>query len=243
MIRASKITVSTFALALLFCLRSDVIACTCMGNVGPPCQEYWRADAVFVGQVKAKEFKEQFKKAEVRAPGEEVRVTFTITEAFRGALGKEADVFTNSSGAFCGYSFDSGGTYIVYASEYPKGGGKLYTSICTRTQRYSESSPDIAYAKPLANVPSGAVISGVVIHVREGHGPDSRVPLANVRVIVTGKDKQVKVTTNNKGRYKTPPLPAGEYAIKIEPPEGMSEQKWKATVMDRGCVEVSFRPR
>ncbi|MGH9937166.1 MAG: carboxypeptidase regulatory-like domain-containing protein [Blastocatellia bacterium] len=231
MIRASKITVSTFALALLFLLRGDIIACTCMVT-GPPCQEYWQADAVFVGRVKAKELKE------VRVFGAEVRVTFTITEAFRGTLGKEVDIFTNNNSAACGYGFDRGGTYLVYANEYPKGGGKLHTGICTRTQRYSESSPDIAYAKSLAKAPAGAVISGVVTH-----GLDSRVPLANVRVIVTGKGKQVKVTTDDKGRYKTPSLPAGEYTVKIEPPEGMSDQERKVTVADRGCAEVPFCPR
>jgi len=246
MIRASKITVSIFALALLFCLRDDVFACTCIAN-GPPCQAYWQSDAVFVGQVKAKESKEKFRKAVggavVEVLGAEVRVTFAITEAFRGVTGKEVDIFTSDNSASCGYGFDRGGTYIVYAHEYPKGGGKLHTNICTRTQRYSESSPDIAYAKSLAKAPAGAVISGVVIHVREGGGRDSRVPLANVRVIVTGKDKQVEVTTDDEGRYKTPSLPAGEYTVKIEPPEGMSEREQKVTVADRGCAEVSFWPR
>src|SRR5215475_3464587 len=247
MIRVSKITISTFALALFFCLCSDSFACSCAGN-GPPCQAFWQADAVFVGQVKSKELKARFEKGrngeEMRVlGGGEVRVTFTITDAFRGAPGKEVDIFTNDSSAACGYGFNNGGVYIVYATEYPKGSGKLHTSICSRTQKYSESSPDIAYAKSLARATPGAVIFGTVIHVSEGGDRDSGVPLANVRVIVTGKDKQVEAMTDGEGRYKTPSLPADEYTVRAEPPQGMSEQERKVRVVDRGCAEASFRPR
>jgi Carboxypeptidase regulatory-like domain len=246
MIRVSKITISTFALAMFFCLCSDSFACDCAGS-GPPCQAFWQADAIFVGQVKAKDLKARFEKdgngEELRAPGGgEARVTFTITEAFRGTTGKEVDIFTNESSS-CGYGFENGGVYIVYAYEHPKGGGKLHTSICSRTQKYSESSPDIAYAKSLARATPGAVILGAVTHDREGADRDSLVPLANVRVIVTGKDKQVEATTDDEGRYKTPSLPPGEYTVRAEPPQGMSEHEQKVTVADRGCAEVSFWPR
>src|SRR5262247_1071901 len=245
MIRVSKITISTFALAMFFCLCSDSFACSCAGS-GPPCQAFWQADAVFVGQVKAKELKARFEKGrngeESRMlGGGEARVTFTITDAFRGAPGKEVDIFTND-GAYS-YEFENGGVYLVYATEYPKGSGKLYTSGCSRTQKYSESSPDIAYAKSLARAAPGAVIFGTVIHVSEGGDRDSGVPLANVRVIVTGKDKQVEATTDGEGRYKTPSLPADEYTVRAEPPQGMSEHERKVKVADRGCAEVSFWPR
>jgi len=130
--------------------------------------------------------------------------------------------------------------YIVYAHEYPKGGGRLFVSSCSRTQKFSESSPDIAYAKSLAKAPPGAVISGVVIHIRGGAVRDSDVPLANIRVIVTGKNKQVEASTDEEGRYRTPTLPAGEYTVRLEPPKGVSEQERKVTVADSECAEVSF---
>jgi 5-hydroxyisourate hydrolase-like protein (transthyretin family) len=245
MIRVSTITISTFALALFFCLCSDSFACDCARS-GQPCQAFWQADAVFVGQVKAKDLKARYEEGgngeELRVlGGGEARVTFTITEAFRGAPGKEVDIFTND-GVYS-YEFENGGVYIVYAYEHPKGSGKLYTSSCSRTQKYSESSPDIAYARSLARATSGAVIFGAVTHEREGGDRDSLVPLANVRVIVTGKDIQVEAATDDEGRYKTPSLPAGEYTVRAEPPRGMSEQERKVTVADRGCAEVSFWPR
>src|SRR5262245_24343894 len=246
MIRASKITVSTCALALLFCLGGDVFACSCV-RPGPPCQEYWRADAVFVGLVKAKEIKEEAFKTpdgvEVRRLDAEVRVTFTITDAFRGVTGNEVDIFTNNSSAACGYNFERDRVYIVYAYEYPKGDGKFRASICSRTQIYSESSPDIAYARSLAKAAPGAVISGAVTYIREDAGRYTNVPLANVRVMVTGRDKRFEATSDGEGRYKTPRLPAGEYTIRGEPPRGMSEQEHKVSVADGGCAEVSFWPR
>src|SRR5262245_58332266 len=246
MIRVSKITISTFALALFFCLCSDSFACECVIS-GQPCQEFWQADAVFVGQVKAKDLKARYVKGvngeELRVFGRgEARVTFTITEAFRGAQGKEIDIFTTDSSAH-GYEFENDGVYLVYATEYPKGGGKLYTSGCSRTQKYSESSPDIAYARSLASATPRGVIFGSVIHDREGADHDSRGPLANVRVIVTGKNKQVEAMTDDEGRYKTSSLPAGEYTVRAELPQGMSYVDQKVTVADRGCAEVSFWPR
>jgi len=133
--------------------------------------------------------------------------------------------------------------YIVYAYEYPKGDGKLFASICTRTQMYSESSPDIAYARSLARALPGAVISGAVTYIRDDAGRYTNVPLANLRVIVTGRDKQFEATTDKEGRYKTTTLPAGEYTVRVEPPKGMSEQERKVTVADGGCAEVTFWPR
>src|SRR5262249_15981578 len=130
--RVSKIVVSIFALSLFFCSGGDIFACSCIAS-GPPCQAYWQADAVFVGQVKAKEIKEEITIApngeRLRSLDAEVRATFTITEAFRGVAGKEVEIITTASGAACGYHFEVGGVYIVYAYEFPKGGGKLHTNI------------------------------------------------------------------------------------------------------------------
>ena len=213
---------------------------------GPPCREYWRADAVFVGLVKAKEIKDEFTKSAsgemVRRLNADIRVTFSITEAFRGASGKEIDVFTTNGGGSCGYDFQRDRVYIVYAYEYPKGSGKLHASICSRTQMFSESSPDIAYARSLAKAQPGSVISGSVTLIREDAG-NSSAPLSDARVIVTGEDKEVDVTTDNDGRFKTPTLPAGEYIVRLEPPEGMSAPEEKVTVADGGCAEVLFWPR
>src|SRR5262245_45178734 len=102
MIRVSRIIISVYALALSLCLSGDVLACLCSMSNAPPCQAYWQADAVFVGQVKAKELKARFEEGRngerLRVlGGGEVRVTFTITDAFRGVSGKEVDISTNDS--------------------------------------------------------------------------------------------------------------------------------------------------
>ena len=54
--------------------------------------------------------------------------------------GGSFDVWT-SSGA-CGFDFQVGETYLVYADE---GSNLFFTSSCTRTNRLSDAGPDLSY--------------------------------------------------------------------------------------------------
>ena len=132
------------------------LACDCRGEGIKPCQEYWRADVVFIGTVAtirtvpkkegAYEFRRQL-------------VTFAVGEAFRGIRSGQADIFTG--GGDCGYSFKTGETYFVYAYRN-KEDGTVSTSICTRTRPLAQATEDLSYIRALASAVAGGVIFGKV---------------------------------------------------------------------------------
>jgi len=58
------------------------------------------------------------------------RVTFSVLETFKGAPTKEVQLATGIGGGDCGYSFDLGQEYVVYAYGEPS---KLTANICSLT--------------------------------------------------------------------------------------------------------------
>jgi hypothetical protein len=88
----------------------------------------------------------------------EYSVTLHVARSWRG-LEKQARVTlrTAKSGATCGYAFEVGTSYLVYAGGAP---GKLEVNSCSRTRRLREASEDLA-ALGSANTPAtGAAKQG-----------------------------------------------------------------------------------
>jgi hypothetical protein len=83
------------------------------------------ADTVFVATV--------ISKSAIVANNENVfSVRLASEQVFRGDLGgREVEVLTTFSGASCGFPFEIGKQYLVYATRWEKD-QKLYTGICTR---------------------------------------------------------------------------------------------------------------
>jgi hypothetical protein len=77
-----------------------------------------------------------------RKPGDlYVTVRFKIEEFWKGALNKEAAVFTGHGGGDCGYKFEVGQRYLVYAYRYND--TELGTNICQRTADWIEAAEDL----------------------------------------------------------------------------------------------------
>src|SRR5689334_5379765 len=76
---------------------------------GPPCMEFWRADAVFIGVATRVE---RISNNPQLANGQYLRTTayFNVEEAFRG-VDRSAIVFELDH---CGYFFKAGEQYLVY---------------------------------------------------------------------------------------------------------------------------------
>jgi hypothetical protein len=111
-------------------------ACSC-APPGDPRAELEHADAVFSGRV-----------VEVE-PGEQERgfrrlaVRFALDAVWKGLPeGDEATVRTAEHGAACGYSFEPGEEYLVYA--YAIESGELTTGLCTRNAPRSRATDDLA---------------------------------------------------------------------------------------------------
>ena len=77
-----------------------------------------------------------------RKPGDlYVAVRFEVEEFWKGALRKEVTVFTGQGGGDCGYKFEVGQRYLVYAYTYND--TELGTNICQRTAGLLEAAADL----------------------------------------------------------------------------------------------------
>lgn len=109
---------------------SNNFACSCIPS--PMVKEsYERSSAVFVGEVI-----EIVQKPDVFF----VEVKFKIEQKWNEGIGKIVTINTGKGGGDCGYQFEVGKKYLVYASQGNKG---LNTNFCTRTA-LAENNKDIA---------------------------------------------------------------------------------------------------
>ena len=126
----------TCVFAVLTFSASLAFSCSCAPkpSVGKALSQ---SDAVFVGRVIA------WHNASIEfAPGERssgYSFVFEVERLYKGALSSEVVVLTGNGRGDCGYGFQVGGEYLVYA--YGKKG--LETNICTRTTNISRADLDL----------------------------------------------------------------------------------------------------
>jgi hypothetical protein len=101
---------------ILLCLRAPAMACSCIPQPSP-CEAFSQTPAVFVGRVTGiKEEKTEFTRFGVK---ETIRTGliahFIVEEAFKGISQAEVEVVTGGGGGDCGYPFQDGQQYLVYA--------------------------------------------------------------------------------------------------------------------------------
>lgn len=114
-----------FALAL----PGTTLACTCIQNLDVP-RAVDKSTRVFRGTVTAIE----------RHDGMLQRVTFQVSEHFKGAPATIVQVENHASGPMCGYPFQQGIEYVVYAHGEDR---QLQTSSCSRTTVAVEPSSEL----------------------------------------------------------------------------------------------------
>jgi hypothetical protein len=93
-----------------------------------------QATAVFSGEV------QELIETE-RADGETAHaVTFDVSRVWKGVRSETVSVETEASEAICGYPFEVGEQYLVYAHGDP---GELYTGLYHRTTSWSAADSDL----------------------------------------------------------------------------------------------------
>ena len=105
-------------------------ACSCVPPP-PPAVALADADAVFSGEVMMKE-------REGRDGA--WRVTFRVDTAWKGNPGRGAVIHTANNSAACGFNFEKGERYLVYAYAHE---GQLGTGLCTRTAALEGAGEDL----------------------------------------------------------------------------------------------------
>lgn len=231
---------------LMTALAPDASACVC-GTGGPPCQNYFDVDAVFLGTVQT------ISSIEVTddpayPPYPRRIVRFAVTRAFKGVQGTSVEVTTGAGGGDCGFKFEKGGRYLVYARR-TKDGSRLATSICSRTRPVATAAEDLRYLEDLPAFGAGARVYGTITHwehdLVEGHGV-SRGPVPGVYVALQGPRGAFSATTDDKGAYEIGGIPPGFYELRAHPPEPFSQRDrpWELELRDpRACFQADFGVR
>ncbi|MCH9662843.1 MAG: hypothetical protein K0U66_04170, partial [Gammaproteobacteria bacterium] len=114
-------------------------ACSCIAP-GPPAVEFARATAVFVGRVTAITGAESAKGYPQR------KVALQVEESWKGVEEESLTLYTGSGGGDCGYPFEEGESYLVYAYRADQT-DDLGASICSRTQLLTSASEDLTYLR------------------------------------------------------------------------------------------------
>lgn len=126
------------ALALILAMvPSAAPACSCSpGPAGAPESEKvlrakTEARAVFAGTAK---------RVIADPASRTVRVLLSVEKVWKGGVAAETVVGTGRGHGDCGYPFEEGGAYLVYA--FGSDDEHLGTSTCTRTRRAADAAGD-----------------------------------------------------------------------------------------------------
>src|SRR2546423_7511971 len=165
-------------------------------------------DAVFVGKVVSIE---TVGPEERRGPGTTRRVVLEVLEPLRGVATASAAVFTGQGGGDCGYGFEIGESYLVYARAT---NSELQVSICSRTRPLAHAGDDLAFARAVPSSPaSGGTITGEVRHrdrrARVSSGADESAPVADIPVVVDCSGLTYRTRTDDRGRFEVSGLAPG----------------------------------
>lgn len=258
-----------FIAAVVLSISPEIIACTCAFGGGPACQEAWRAgiDAVFLGKVSAIETSSH---PRTGAPGAMsmtfmggmLQVTIDVEESFRGDAGKSATVFTPQSGASCGFHFEKGQSYIVFAHKTKE--GELAVSMCSGTRPVANAQQDLAYLRSLRTLPPTGFLEGTLW--RYTHDPNFKpsfepsimdhyrppeqtymamVPVPGTTVIAKAKDgTEHSTVVDAQGNWKIADLPPGKYEVtpKVDTSTYVHFTFGRVSeVAERGCALVDLR--
>ena len=140
-----RIALVLMAAAFLVVNQPCAFACSCLPP-GPPGDELARSAAVFAGKVVGLDVP-----AGVNSGADPVRVTFQISQVWKGTASPNLVVTTAQSSASCGVAFEQGQDYLVYAAGTDDA---LTASLCSRTGTLSAASEDLAALGP-GKLPAG----------------------------------------------------------------------------------------
>ncbi|HEY0075399.1 MAG TPA: hypothetical protein VGB77_14970 [Abditibacteriaceae bacterium] len=123
-----------FYLLVLLVFNSKFALCCSCAEPDPPEQALKSADAVFAGKVISLTSSGRFSGT----------YSFQVNESWKGASLNILFIRTGRGGGDCGYGFEIGQEYLVYA--YGKSG--LSTHTCSRTKPLSDAGQDLAVLGP-----------------------------------------------------------------------------------------------
>jgi len=224
---------------VIFLTVAISVLATCPGfTPGPPCMEFWRADAVFIGVVN-RVVREPDTSPGAFGPYSRSTVYFTIEEAFRGVGGTALVLELDH----CGHFFKENERYLVYAH---RNGNTKQLDVRvgnTRTRPVAEAKEDLEYIRGLSSAEPGSRVFGKITQ----HTYNIKVheidvePLKNIRVTLVGNNESKEVVTDSEGNYEFKRLTAGTYRVRADLPAYLAgyspEEEFKLTGRDCGAMD------
>jgi hypothetical protein len=195
-------------------------ACSCVSS-GPPCQNFFQSEAVFVGTVTG--IRPLQVDSSDRPTFDRRVVAFKVENGVRGVQGATVEVRTGNGDADCGFNFKTGERYVVYA--YKHQDGSLGTGICSRTRLAADAAEDLAYFGALPATGTGARLYGTVKHWEHDYATQQTVQyggVADVQVLVRGSSGSFSAMTDTTGSYNISGIRPGSYQVEFLPPAGFS---------------------
>ncbi len=114
---------------------TPVFACSCIAPP-PPQEAREQSAAVFAGTVTNIDAPQ----GEIISSADPVGITFDVTDVWKGEVSETQTITTPRDSASCGYAFEMGMDYLVYAYEGEDG---LQTNLCSRTTLLTAEVEDL----------------------------------------------------------------------------------------------------
>ncbi|HJR58050.1 MAG TPA: hypothetical protein VJ813_01575 [Vicinamibacterales bacterium] len=218
------------------------LACSCM-PAGPACQAFWKTDAVFDATVLSITPLKRTESIGGREPSfADKLVKLDVHRSWKGAQPGPLEVTTSGTGASCGYDFEEGQRYLIFARH--GGDGLLAVSLCSATQKYDGAGPAAEFLASFGGPESGGRVFGTVrTGVRNFEGGSYSESATATPVKLSGGGQEWRVMSSG-GRYEFTGLEAGSYRVEVQVPEGYSTYSVSREVQianRRACAEEDYR--
>jgi hypothetical protein len=190
-------------LIILFC-HEPLLACICY-TPPPPCYNFWKFDAVFVGTVK---------NVEEQSPENNFiqKVEVEVEQNFKGMKSQKA--FTNNYPSSCSWTFHKDNKFLFYGNLGEKEAQFFSTGYCTRTQHFEESLSDFDFFKALESTTPNYWIWGTISRGDKGSA------IAGVKAEVSDGGKVMTGFSDKNGDIKIVVAKEGKYKIRVYIPKG-----------------------
>lgn len=210
------------AITIVAMAATEALACSCLQK-SSVCNAFGDAKAVFIGKVVEGNSVERMSDM-IKAGTKDLTFTFKVSRGFVGAKADQTiDVHTGFGFGDCGFPFEKGEEYIVYA--YQSDDRKaLSTGICTRTTHISRADEDIAELEALFKSDGSSVTGAITRYERSSLLGPPNVPMtaARVKLIRIEDGKAFLARTNSTGQFTFLGLGSGKY--RLVPPVGKGWQ-------------------
>lgn len=230
--------IAALAIALIAAAADDAVACSCPPH-RPACEAAWNADVVFAGTVQT-----------ISHEGDDVvdgvprlRVVFAVEQGFVHAAPGLLAVTTGESEGGCGYKFEAGKRYLVYAQRAAP--WRISTGRCSRTRLLAEANDDLSYLRSLTSPAAGGRVYGRITEARRDPSISfvTQEPVEGVTVVMSGTGLSRTAITDHDGRYEFAGPVARKLTVSIQPPLAFDSTHVSREIElrdPRGCSEQDF---